>query len=151
NKSVTIEGDLASFAAALGAELGEGYTVTADAETDEISITANTAGASSTPQVAGGALTATAASATFEVDNTDAFALKIDGTEKLFAAGTTDAQIVAAFAADPDFPDKGTITQDGGKLQIVAATTGETDAPSVTATALASTGFTLATTALQTL
>jgi flagellin-like hook-associated protein FlgL len=151
NKSVTIEGDLASFAAALGAELGEGYTVTADAETDEISITANTAGASSTPQVAGGALTATAASATFEVDNTDAFALKIDGTEKLFAAGTTDAQIVAAFAADPDFPDKWTITQDGGKLQIVAATTGETDAPSVTASALASTGFTLATTDLQTL
>ncbi len=146
---VTVDGDLASFTAALQTELGADYTVSSDADTNEISITSNTTGAGTTPVVTGGSLAATAASGAFTLDKTDAFSLTIDGTTKTFAAGTADADIVSAFQDDAGFDADWNISVTGGAFEVLSKTTGAQAAPTIEAQALASTSFDLDTTAGQ--
>ncbi len=149
---VTVAGNLSTFTSALQTQLGSGYLVSSDAGTQEITIRATTPGSTATPVVTGGALAATAASSNFQLSNTDAFSLEIDGLSFNFAAGTSDADVVAAFQADAGFSANWSINSDGaGAFTIVSTTTGAITAPDVTATALNSTEFTLNITGADTL
>jgi len=146
---VTVEATLTGFTSALQTGLGDDYTVTADADTNEVTIKANTPGLASTPVVTGGNLGATAANATFTLSNTKAQALSIGGTELLIEAGASDADVIAAFEADAGFDADYAITSDGaGKFEVTAKNAGA-GALAVTSDARAQTAITLDTTASQ--
>src|SRR6218665_913878 len=121
---VTVEATLAGFTTALQTGLGADYTVTADADTNEVTIKANTPGLASTPVVTGGNLGATAATGSFSLSTTKAQALNIGGNEILIEAGASDADVVAALQANAAFDADWTVSNpSAGTFEVVANNT----------------------------